>query len=114
MWSENNLGVFGAGEPIWLVPKPWMVNFLVVVVQELIFAFVVLLCLLVLAFAASEPLVLLGGQRSQLVEESDFFSACFQTCMSLVDRHRLVSDTFDGRCTLHAHGSTNSCGVWAC
>ena len=49
-----------------------------------------------------------GGQRSQLVEESDSFSACFQTCMSPIDRHRLVSDIFDGRCTLHAHGSTNS------
>ena len=40
----------------------------------------------------------------QLVEESDSFSACFQTCMSPIDRHRLVSDIFDGRCTLHALG----------
>ena len=30
--------------------------------------------------------------------------------MSPIDRHRLVFDVVDGRCTLHAHGSTNSCG----
>ena len=63
-WSDNN-PVFdvseffaGAGEPGWLVPKPltWMVSLLVVVVQELIFAFV--------AFAASEPLVLMVQAQS--------------------------------------------------
>ena len=42
--------------------------------------------------------------------DSDSFSACFQPCMSPIDRHRLVSDVVDGRCTLHARGSTNSCG----
>ena len=41
----------------------------------------------------------------------DSFSACFLPCMSPIDRHRLVSDVLDGRCTLHARLSTNSCGV---
>ena len=91
-WSENNPGfdvsefLAGAGEPSWLVPKPltWMVR-------------------PSLCWAARAD----GGQRGQLVEESDSFSACFQTCMSPIDCHRLVSDVVDGRCTLHAHGSTN-------
>ena len=39
------------------------------------------------------------------------FSACFQPCMSPIDRHRLVSDVVDGRCRLHARLSTNSCGI---
>ena len=39
----------------------------------------------------------------------DSFSACFQPCMSPIDRHRLVSDVVDGRCTLHACVSTDSC-----
>ena len=34
-----------------------------------------------------------------------FCLACHQ-----IDRHRLVSDVLDGRCTLHARLSTNSCG----
>ena len=41
----------------------------------------------------------------------DSFSACFLPCMSPIGRHRLVSDVLDGRCTLHARLSTNSCGV---
>ena len=40
----------------------------------------------------------------------DSFSACFVPCMSPIDRHRLLSDVLDGRCTLHARLSTNSCG----
>ena len=42
------------------------------------------------------------------VVDSDFASL-FQPCMSPIDRHRHVSDVFDGRCTLHARLSTNSC-----
>ena len=41
----------------------------------------------------------------------DSFSACFLPCMSPIDRHRFVSDIVDGRCTLHARLSTNSCGI---
>ena len=41
----------------------------------------------------------------------DSFSACFLPCMSPIDRHRLVSDVLDGRCTLLARLSTNSCGI---
>ena len=37
------------------------------------------------------------------------FSSPFQPCMSPIDRHRLVSDVIDERCTLHARLSTNSC-----
>ena len=39
------------------------------------------------------------------VVDSDF-SSLFQPCMSPIDRHRLVSDVVDGRCTLHARLST--------
>ena len=42
------------------------------------------------------------------VVDSDFASL-FQPCLSPIDRHRHVSDVFDGRCTLHARLSTNSC-----
>ena len=42
------------------------------------------------------------------VVDSDFASL-FQPCMSPIDRHCHVSDVFDGRCTLHARLSTNSC-----
>ena len=35
-----------------------------------------------------------------------FNHACHQ-----IDRDRLVSDVVDGRCTLHARLSTNSCGI---
>ena len=44
----------------------------------------------------------------------DSFSACFLPCRSPIDHHRLVSDVLDGRCTLHARLSTNSCviGAW--
>ena len=31
--------------------------------------------------------------------------------MSPIDRHRLVSDVVDGRCTLHARLSMNTCGI---
>ena len=41
----------------------------------------------------------------------DSFSACFLPCKSPIDRHRLVSDVVDGRCTLHARLSTNSCVI---
>ena len=44
------------------------------------------------------------------VVDSDF-SSLFQPCMSPIDRHRLVPDVVDGRCTLHARLSTNSCGI---
>ena len=50
-----------------------------------------------------------AGSCLDLVESD--FSACFQPCMSPIDRHRLVSDVVDGRCTLHARVSTNSCGI---
>ena len=54
----------------------------------------------------------LRGQReveaAGSVVDSDFASL-FQPCMSPIDRHRHVSDVFDGRCTLHARLSTNSC-----
>ena len=40
--------------------------------------------------------------------DSDF-SSLFQPCMSPIDRHRRVSDVIDGRGTLHARLSTNSC-----
>ena len=42
------------------------------------------------------------------VVDSDFASL-FQPCMSPIDRHRHVSDVFEGRCALHARLSTNSC-----
>ena len=54
----------------------------------------------------------LRGQReaeaASGVVDSDF-SSLFQPCMSPIDRHRLVSDVIDGRCTLHARLSTISC-----
>ena len=43
----------------------------------------------------------------------DSFSSCFLPCMAPIDRHHLVSDVIDGRCTLHARLSTNSCGIGA-
>ena len=54
----------------------------------------------------------LRGQREAeaagRVVDSEF-SSLFQPCMSPIDRHRLVSDVTDGRRTLHARLSTNSC-----
>ena len=56
----------------------------------------------------------LRGQREAeaagSVVDSDF-SSLFHPCMSPIDRHRLVSDVVDGRCTLHARLSTNSFGI---
>ena len=68
-----------------------------------------------LAVGAAPPTVArLRGQceaeAAGSVVDSDF-SSLFQPCMSPIDRHRHVFDVVDGRCTLHARLSTNSCGI---
>ena len=83
---------------------------------ELIFAFAADLDALAVGAAPLRcALLLLHGcevnvrrRRQGSVVDSDFASL-FQPCMSPIDRHRHVSDVLDGRCTLHARLSTNSC-----
>ena len=52
----------------------------------------------------------MSGLGRQVDVDADVFSSSFQTCMSPIDRHRLVSDVVHGRCTSLALVGTNSCG----